>query len=50
MASRKDQAVHLEYQPFRAPARMSPAQLTDRRLHLSRGLPRMGMDLVAAIS
>jgi hypothetical protein len=42
-------AVHLEHQPLRPPLRMSPSQLADRRLHLRHGLPRMLMNLVAAV-
>ena len=38
-------AVHLKHQPLRTPLRVSPAQLADRRLHIGRDLPRMGMTL-----
>ena len=42
-------AAHLEHQPFRTPLAMRPAQLAHRRLQLRRDLPRMGMDLMAAV-
>jgi len=42
-------AAHLEHQPLRPPLAVRPAQLADRRLQLGRDLPRMSMDLVAAV-
>ena len=41
--------VHLEHQPFRPPLGVSTAQLANRRLHLGRDLPWMGMNLVTAV-
>ena len=42
--------AHLEHQPLRAPFPVCPAQLADRRLQLSRDLPRMGMHFMAPVS
>src|ERR1017187_54021 len=42
-------AVHLEHQPLRPPLWMGPAQLADRSFQIGGDLPRMLMDLVAAV-